>query len=271
MCRPPILVPHHGVIAWHTTQQGLTTQHMEQQWLTVWHMVQQWHGTTHTDTWYNAQHKNERCCNERWHERWCEDDNSHSASMVQWHGTIHHVRMTHPTTHTAWCTMQQHCTTTLHITPHEDDTPCNDTTYEDNTLHEDNIPYNNTIPHTTRGWHTTTTMQHTMQHCNSHSVMHSTIKLCIPILTHTCWVWVLTLTCQKPGQTCTYGYGYGFGQVGVWVGQKYPRVTPVDHYVWTTTGLYTVANNSYWLAIREPPAGVLISVGSLPHDIGMRN
>ena len=50
-------------------------------------------------------------------------------------------------------------------------------------------------------------------------------------LTLTHWVWVLTLTCRKPGQTRTHGHGYGFGQVGVWVGQKYPRVTPVDHYI----------------------------------------
>ena len=49
------------------------------------------------------------------------------------------------------------------------------------------------------------------------------------VLTLTRWVWVLTLTHRKPGQTHTHGHGYGFGQVGVQVGQKYPRVTPVDH------------------------------------------
>jgi len=48
-------------------------------------------------------------------------------------------------------------------------------------------------------------------------------------LTLTHQVWVLTLTCRKPGQTHTCGHGYGFGWVGVQVGQKYPRVTPVDH------------------------------------------
>jgi len=53
-------------------------------------------------------------------------------------------------------------------------------------------------------------------------------------LTLTHRVWVLTLTHRKPGQTHTHSHGYRFGQVGVQVGQKYPRVTPVDHYITVT-------------------------------------